>query len=67
MLVCHCEGVTEREIECAIGAGARTRRDVARQCGAGRVCGGCHPVIDELLDGGHGSTAPHHFELSAAS
>jgi bacterioferritin-associated ferredoxin len=50
MLVCHCKGVSEREIRRAIQSGACTRRDVARECGAGSVCGGCRPVVDELLD-----------------
>jgi len=50
MLVCHCNGVSEREVERAIASGACTHRAVARACGAGGLCGGCRPLIDELLD-----------------
>jgi bacterioferritin-associated ferredoxin len=50
MLVCHCKRVRDREIRAAIENGARTRRDVAKACGAGTGCGGCRPVIDELLE-----------------
>lgn len=50
MLVCHCEGVTEREVRRAVTAGACTQEEIARRCGAGRQCGGCRPVIDEILD-----------------
>jgi bacterioferritin-associated ferredoxin len=49
VLVCHCKAVSEREVRRAVGAGARTRRQVVRACGAGSVCGGCRPVIDEIL------------------
>lgn len=49
MIVCHCRGVTDRTIRTAIRDGARSRRQVARACDAGRRCGGCRPVIDELL------------------
>jgi bacterioferritin-associated ferredoxin len=50
MLVCHCKGVSEREVRSAIQSGACTRRDIARECGAGSVCGGCRPLLDELID-----------------
>ena len=50
MVVCHCEGVTDREIRRAVRDGALTRRGVARACAAGRTCGGCLPVIDKIID-----------------
>jgi bacterioferritin-associated ferredoxin len=69
MLVCHCKGVSERELRCAIQAGAQSRRAVARQCGAGTVCGGCRPLIDELLEAHApaGATLSLGLELAAAS
>jgi bacterioferritin-associated ferredoxin len=68
MLVCHCKGLTDRDVKGAIEAGACTRRDVARRCGAGSVCGGCRPLIDELLEAGEPtSSAPLGFEFAAAS
>jgi bacterioferritin-associated ferredoxin len=67
MVVCHCKGLSDRDIRRVIETGARTPRDVTRQCGAGSVCGGCRPVIHELLDGSDSAPAPLCFELAAAS
>lgn len=49
MLVCHCRGVNERAVRAVIDDGARDAFDVAAACGAGSVCGGCVPVVLELL------------------
>ena len=67
MLVCHCKGLTDREVRRAIRAGACTQREVAREYGAGSVCGGCQPLIDELLEGRGAAFAGASFELAAAS
>jgi bacterioferritin-associated ferredoxin len=68
VLVCHCKGLTDREIHRAIRAGACTQREVARECGAGSICGGCRPLIDELLEcrGARFASASTGFELAAA-
>lgn len=50
MLVCHCFVVRAAEIRSAIASGARTAREVTRVCRAGGSCGGCRPVIAELLE-----------------
>jgi bacterioferritin-associated ferredoxin len=52
--VCSCQGVTDRTIRAAIASGAQTIDDVADRCGAGARCGGCWPVLRELLDA-HGA------------
>ena len=49
MLVCHCLGITDRDIRRAQDAGARTAREVAGRLGAGSFCGGCRIAIEELL------------------
>jgi bacterioferritin-associated ferredoxin len=67
MLVCHCKGLTDREVQRAICAGASTQREVARECGAGSICGGCRPLIDELLECRGVRSASAGFELAAAS
>lgn len=33
----------------AVAAGARTVDDVVARCGAGGRCGGCRPLVAELL------------------
>ena len=49
MFVCHCRAVTDGEIRKAIAAGACDLEEVGRSCGAGITCGGCCPLIQELL------------------
>jgi assimilatory nitrate reductase catalytic subunit len=49
MIVCHCQAVNDRAIRDAIQRGARSPRQVALACQAGRRCGGCIPVVRELL------------------
>jgi bacterioferritin-associated ferredoxin len=50
MLVCHCHVVYGDEIRAEIEAGARSHEELARACGAGTSCGGCHGSIDDLLE-----------------
>ena len=50
MIVCHCKGLSDAAIREAVRDGARSFRQVARACGAGRKCGGCRPIIRELID-----------------
>lgn len=49
MLVCHCNGISDRTIRRAIRAGATTVVDVKSACGAGQCCGSCNPTIRALL------------------
>jgi bacterioferritin-associated ferredoxin len=49
MIVCHCLGVSEREIRSAVRGGASTRREVARSCGAGSRCSGCVPLVAKIV------------------
>jgi bacterioferritin-associated ferredoxin len=50
VLVCHCRAVNDRQIEAAALCGATTVREIVSACGAGGVCGGCRPAIEEILD-----------------
>ena len=51
MVVCHCKGISDRHVRRAVREGASSRGQVARSCGAGTVCGGCVPAIDEIVQG----------------
>ncbi len=51
MIICHCKGISDRHVRMAVREGASSRGQVARSCGAGTVCGGCAPAIDEILQG----------------
>lgn len=49
MIVCHCHGVTDREIRAIVHNGARTCADVADACSAGAGCGGCESLVAEIV------------------
>lgn len=49
MLVCHCNGVSDRAIKNAVRRGANSPREAASACGAGTSCGGCRPAIQEIV------------------
>jgi bacterioferritin-associated ferredoxin len=49
MIVCHCNGVSDRAIRRSVRAGAVTPELVARACGAGACCGGCRGAVQEVL------------------
>jgi bacterioferritin-associated ferredoxin len=47
MYVCNCNGVTRREVEEALAAGARKPEDVLAHHGCEPCCGRCLPEIAE--------------------
>jgi bacterioferritin-associated ferredoxin len=49
MIVCHCHGVTDREIRACVQSGARTPDDVGDHCGASTGCGGCHSLVADIV------------------
>jgi bacterioferritin-associated ferredoxin len=50
MIICQCNGVSDRTIRKVIRDGASNRNDVVRACTAGRCCGGCVPAIDKIIE-----------------
>ena len=57
VIVCHCKGLSDRDIRAAVREGARSCGQVGRACQAGRTCGGCRPVIRELIRDESGADA----------
>lgn len=49
MVVCLCQGISEKRVLAAIRTGASTRQQVTKACRAGGGCGGCHDVIKDLI------------------
>jgi bacterioferritin-associated ferredoxin len=49
VVVCHCEVVSDRDVRAAIAAGADDLDAIGDRCGAAARCGGCIPVVEELL------------------
>lgn len=62
MLVCHCRGITDRQIRRLVKDGASSTREVARATGAGMRCGGCRSnvkqVVNDALDAELQKTQP---------
>ncbi|MDP6931372.1 MAG: (2Fe-2S)-binding protein [Myxococcota bacterium] len=50
MIVCLCEGLTDRDLQCAIEQGADTVDRLKSSCGAGEGCGSCSQTLMELID-----------------
>jgi nitrogen fixation protein NifU and related proteins len=49
-IVCHCLGITDKEIEEAVLEGARTYIELQEKTKCGTVCGKCKPRTLELLE-----------------
>jgi bacterioferritin-associated ferredoxin len=49
MVVCQCQGVSDRRVRREIEHGAATIEEIAASCGAGAMCLGCHSTLDDLL------------------
>ena len=69
MLVCHCNGVSDRTIRNVVRSGADTPAQVARACGAGASCGGCIEVVRDLIHSecAHRSEGPQSASTAATS
>jgi bacterioferritin-associated ferredoxin len=63
MYVCHCKAVTDRTVDAAIASGARSVAEVTERCRAGGGCGGCHGLLERLIQ----ATAPFADSVSATS
>jgi bacterioferritin-associated ferredoxin len=50
VIVCHCRAVSDRVIRASIRDGATTVEAVSASTGAAECCGGCEPMVSEILD-----------------
>ena len=50
MYVCHCNAVSDRTVDAAIASGASTVSEITARCSAGGGCGGCHELLETLLE-----------------
>jgi bacterioferritin-associated ferredoxin len=50
MYVCHCKAVTDRTVDAVIVSGAKSVAEITARCAAGGECGGCHRLLQRLLD-----------------
>jgi bacterioferritin-associated ferredoxin len=49
MIVCHCRGVTDREIRRCVRSGGATVGAVSEACGAASGCGGCSALVGKIV------------------
>ena len=49
MLVCHCNGVSDRTVRRVVRDGALSVAEVGRACGAGTCCRGCSATIGRII------------------
>ncbi|MBB84658.1 MAG: hypothetical protein CL931_12680 [Deltaproteobacteria bacterium] len=70
MLVCHCRGISDRQIKRAVKDGCSSPREVARETGAGMRCGGCRStvkaIVNEALASEFAKTSPGETMLDVA-
>jgi len=50
MFVCHCKVVNDQVVNAAIASGARSVAEVTNLCTAGGGCGGCHTMLQAMID-----------------
>jgi bacterioferritin-associated ferredoxin len=63
MVVCHCKGVSDRTVDAAIASGASCVEEITERCTAGGGCGGCHSLLEALLE----ATAPKRETVAASA
>lgn len=49
MIVCHCQVVTDRDVDAALSDGARSVGAVCRATGAAQECGSCIFTVRALV------------------
>ena len=67
MIVCHCRGVTDREIRRCVRAGAATVDAVSDACRAATGCGGCEPLVGKIVQSELDAQRPRLPVLAAAA
>ena len=50
-IVCNCTGVTRGQLSAEIAGGINTITELSSKTGASTVCGGCKPLVTQLLTG----------------
>lgn len=50
MILCVCQAISDREVDAAIRAGARSLIEVQAACGAANDCGCCRRAIEKRIE-----------------
>ncbi len=62
MILCICEGVSDRTVRTAIQEGCKTLPAIGQACGAGTDCRKCCNAIHQLLNQARGSRQTRHHK-----
>jgi len=57
MIICHCLGMTDREIRKAAREGSRSGDARSGCLAAGSACGGCAPAVREIVEAERGGSS----------
>ena len=57
MIVCLCEGITDRQIRAACRDGAANLNAIKKACGAGAECGSCQAQIEGIVQSTRNDTS----------
>lgn len=49
MIICTCEGITDKEVKFAIRCGAGSIEELSSCLGTGKSCGDCTPSLQQML------------------
>jgi len=58
MIVCVCEGISDRIVRASIQSGAKSVPELGRKCGAGLDCGRCRAMLRGMLGEGCDRQSP---------
>ena len=50
MRICHCYGITDRDLAAAVRSAAQDDREGASALLAGNGCGGCLPLVEAITN-----------------
>jgi bacterioferritin-associated ferredoxin len=67
MIVCHCRGITDREVRRCVRSGAHSVRGVSEACGASTGCGGCRPAVRQIVESELETEGRHSLPLLQAA
>ena len=49
MIVCHCRGLTDRDLRAAADAGDGRRQEILARGEGGSCCGSCSQLVQDVL------------------
>lgn len=67
MIICSCEGISDREVKSAIRCGATSVEKLCSSLGTGLGCGGCADSIKKLLKANKQAARSHALQRNSST